>query len=147
MRAFTVHQPWATAIAVLGKPIENRTWRLPRHVIGERVALHAGLYFEEAAAEALAGTELAPGVTVRWFAEQPRGAVIATLVFAGVVTSSRSPWFSGPFGWQLEDVRALREPVYVRGAQGLWVLPEHVERQVLAQDAVLNPASQGDPHR
>ena len=44
----------------------------------------------------------------------------ATAVFGGAVKESQSPWFVGPFGWVLEDVRLFDDPHPGRGAQGLW---------------------------
>lgn len=42
MYAICVKQPWAEAIARFGKDVENRTRRPPAHLIGQRVAIHAG---------------------------------------------------------------------------------------------------------
>jgi hypothetical protein len=42
MKALTVWQPWASLIAAGAKPYEFRSWRLPRHMIGQRIAIHAG---------------------------------------------------------------------------------------------------------
>jgi hypothetical protein len=42
MKALTLKAPWATAIAKLGKDIENRSWRPPAAIIGERIAIHEG---------------------------------------------------------------------------------------------------------
>lgn len=39
----------------------------------------------------------------------------------------KSPWFFGPFGWILEEIRPLAEPVPCKGALGLWTVPAHVE--------------------
>lgn len=41
MKALTLHQPWATLIAVGAKTIETRSWPAPRTLIGERFAIHA----------------------------------------------------------------------------------------------------------
>lgn len=38
-----------------------------------------------------------------------------------------SPWFFGPFGWALDEIRPLAEPVPCKGALGLWRVPEHIE--------------------
>ena len=43
MRAITLHQPWASLIAVGAKTIETRSWKPPQSAIGERLAIHAGL--------------------------------------------------------------------------------------------------------
>ncbi len=39
-------------------------------------------------------------------------------------------WFSGPIGYVLRDVRALREPVPCRGRQGFWTLPDNVAARI-----------------
>lgn len=43
MRGLTVIEPWAYAICHLDKRIENRSIRPPVHLIGERIAIHAGM--------------------------------------------------------------------------------------------------------
>lgn len=43
MKALTLHQPWATCIAQHGKRVENRTWAPPPSIIGQRIAIHAGM--------------------------------------------------------------------------------------------------------
>lgn len=40
--AITLHQPFASLIAVGAKPYETRSWRAPASLIGQRVAIHAG---------------------------------------------------------------------------------------------------------
>ncbi len=40
--ALTVHQPWAGAIALGYKRIENRGWVPPKYIIGQHLAIHAG---------------------------------------------------------------------------------------------------------
>jgi len=58
MRALTLRQPWAWAIVHGQKRIENRPWKPWRDIIGQRIAIHAGLITSEA--------EAAPD-QVRWF--------------------------------------------------------------------------------
>jgi len=38
----TIIQPWAAAIALGPKRIENRTWRPSNRMLGEFIAIHAG---------------------------------------------------------------------------------------------------------
>lgn len=38
----SIMQPWAWAILNLGKNCENRSWKLPKHLIGVPVLIHAG---------------------------------------------------------------------------------------------------------
>lgn len=42
MKALTLLNPWAQAIAYWGKDVENRTWAPPASLVGERIAIHAG---------------------------------------------------------------------------------------------------------
>lgn len=42
LNAITLHQPWATLIAIGAKTIETRSWPAPRHLLGTRIAIHAG---------------------------------------------------------------------------------------------------------
>ena len=42
MKAITLYPEWAWAICRLGKQVENRTWRPPANLLGERIAIHAG---------------------------------------------------------------------------------------------------------
>jgi hypothetical protein len=125
VKALTLHAPWAHAVAHLGKDIENRTWRPPASVIGTRIAIHAGATATDAEYFALARitrTDSFDGVH--------RGFVVATAVVNEVVTESDSPWWIGPIGWVLSDVRALATPVPCKGRLGLWTLPDDVAAKV-----------------
>lgn len=42
MRALTLQPQWAHAVAHLGKRVENRSRAIPRALVGERIAIHAG---------------------------------------------------------------------------------------------------------
>ena len=50
MLALTVHRPWGHAILRLGKDIENRDWRPPDALIGERFAVHQGKRWDDESA-------------------------------------------------------------------------------------------------
>src|SRR5690349_9840839 len=112
MKALTVRQPFAWAIAGGFKDIENRSWA-PRLQQDEYIAIHA------AAARPDAGDVAWVEKLIRRRASIPeefeRGAVIAVARVAKVVSSSRSPWFSGPLGWVFEDVSPVREPIQCKG--------------------------------
>ena len=41
MKAISLHQPWASLIAVGIKTIETRSWAPPKALIGQRIAIHA----------------------------------------------------------------------------------------------------------
>lgn len=136
MKALTLHAPWAHAVAWLGKDIENRSWRPPASVIGTRIAIHAGLSFPRAdwmrvvtIADGLSPasrglfTPIAIGVALT---PKARSALVATAIIGEPVTTSDSPWWIGPIGWPLIDVRRLDKPIPCKGRLGLWTLPEGV---------------------
>ncbi|MYE38465.1 MAG: ASCH domain-containing protein [Candidatus Spechtbacteria bacterium SB0662_bin_43] len=41
MKVITLHQPWASLIALGIKDIEARSWSPPQRLIGETIAIHA----------------------------------------------------------------------------------------------------------
>lgn len=134
MRALTLYQPWAHAVAHLGKRIENRPWRPWASIVGTRIAIHAAAKVDPVAEAAVEGwVRRHMGLVVPPAASLPRGAIVATARVTGVVTESASPWFVGPFGWTLDEVVALPAPVPCRGAQGLWIVPADALAQVIEQ--------------
>jgi hypothetical protein len=160
IRALTVQQPFAWAIAYAGKDVENRPWRTAWRGL---VAIHAGLdmhpgHFPARTDEGLAAARALDKLGGRNNVWNPRhlvktslgpvhhpglalGAVIAVAVIAGChhesteqPANSCSPWgMPGQFHWQLARVRPLAEPVPCRGRQRLWRLPGDVEKAVRAQ--------------
>lgn len=123
MKALTLHAPWAHAVAWLGKDIENRTWRPPASVIGTRIAIHAGATETEWEWIAIARTCALSNGPLNVFVPTP-SALVATAIIGEPVTASDSPWWIGPIGWPLIDVRRLPEPIPCKGRLGLWTLPE-----------------------
>jgi hypothetical protein len=125
IKALTVKQPWAWAIADGHKPVENRKWKTRHRGL---LAIHAGRAWD------------LPGA--RWMRAQPagpvppgmdevtRGAVVAVVELVGVCGRSEGsryvrcdcgPWaVSGQFHWQLKDPSPLSEPFLVSGQLGLW---------------------------
>lgn len=131
LRALTLIQPWAWAVAHAGKAIENRTWPPPKWLVGQRLAIHAGMKWDE---DAVAFIEDVSGRAPP--AERTHGAIVAIAKVAGVLEdcdvdrggarrSANLEWFAGPCGWLLEDVVAI-EPLPCKGAQGLWPVPDEL---------------------
>jgi len=161
LRALTLIQPWAWAIAHAGKTVENRTWRPPRSMLGNYLAIHAGKTRVDAAAvEDL--REVASDVPLLF----DLGAIVcvARLVgwvrdplavegsaFAGITKARadlvvKSIWWSGPVGWVLDEVVAI-EPVPILGAQGLWTVPPAVADVVwerLTERPIIKPGCCAD---
>jgi hypothetical protein len=140
MRAISIMQPWAWAIADGHKRVENRRWCLPKGVQGQRVAIHASMSDAELLDPAVrtffrkAGLDGWPKT-----AEEQRGCVIATGVFARCVHHSDVPpesrWYVGPHGFWLSSVQRLPEPVRCRGSLGFFRLTSDVEAKVIEQEA------------
>ncbi|MBL8924103.1 MAG: hypothetical protein JNJ54_34930 [Myxococcaceae bacterium] len=140
--ALTLWQPWAWAITAGLKRVENRGWRpLPGLAQpGTVIAIHAAVrqadwedvaFVRELAVRAGRGLEV-PRVFVH-------GAITAVATLDGVVTSrdelerDQQPWWVGPLGWVLRDVRPLRVPLACRGQQGLWPVSGELVHQVWDQ--------------
>lgn len=134
MRALTIRQPWAAAIAFADKRVENRTW--PTSYRGP-ILIHAGKSLDRRSgpmvASALRGLQL------------ERGAVLAVARIVGCHDSTDektpcTPWSAtGLFHHVLDEVTALPLPISWPGAQGLWIpspgLMDLVREQLSAETA------------
>lgn len=143
MKALTVKQPWDYAL-LNGKRVENRPTRPPKSVIGERIALHAGLKYDYDGLafikDVLGKCEtLEKGVifaTVRVVGWVEVGTDAARKLGEPVLSDPAlawalaSPWFFGPIGIVLEELCPLRKPVSCRGMQGWWPVPAEIEQRV-----------------
>ena len=149
MYAITLHQPWASLIALGLKTVETRSWPAPARLVGERIAVHAGKRLVRQPGECIE-RELRAQWGEDWRVIIPTGAVVATAVLAGMAPVERTdllegcavhdlgaeigcavgtgrtpidPWgdFSaGRWLWFLDDVEALPEPVPAIGRQSFW---------------------------
>lgn len=107
--ALSVRQPWAHALVMGWKAVENRSWRAPNPALKFRgpVAIHAsrGLtrheydeaaeFFDEMGFECPAACDLL------------RGGIVGAGVIVDIVKTFDSPWFFGPRGLVIADA----EPV------------------------------------
>lgn len=147
MKALTVRQPWAWAIARGGKDIENRTWSAPHR---GPLAIHAGSAWDEDGAmddrviTAVRGDKTDDGhfypplhvllneartQIVELVRTDPRyvfGAVIAVVDVVDICTAQDCGcglWaIPGQLHWRLANVHALADPVPCKGRLGLWDL-------------------------
>lgn len=141
MKAFTVFQPYAFAIAVGLKEYETRSRRT--HIRG-RVAVHAGkkkINAQEAYMDALVegrGNEHAYHLC-RTHRPEEYGAVIGTVEIVDCVpveeiVNSISPleralgdYSPGRFAWVLKNPIMFPKPIPARGNQGWWNWEEPAE--------------------
>ncbi len=141
MKALTLWQPWSWAIAHAGKRIENRSWKPPASILGQRIAIHAGKKLD---LDACAGLECEDNIQLpRMYFHEPKNAFVHSAVESTATVLGWTEdlghshpqylWLTGPIGWVFDDVFALPNPVHCRGAQGLWNLPSATERLVVGQ--------------
>lgn len=128
IRALTIRQPWAGAIAHQTKRVENRTWGLPAKHYGARILVHAGAQPDRHAQ--VYGEHL--GVY---------SAVVAIATLGGCHFSEDGtccgPWgFERAYHWELTDVVALTEPVPASGRLGIWTPSPALVADALAQTSV-----------
>ena len=119
VRALTLWRPWDQAILFGGKNLENRSWAPWARIHGRFICIHAGQKYDNAGVVEMAKECLyvppSPSVS-------QAGVIVGVARVTGSVTESDSPWFSGPFGWVLEDAIAFKTPVATKGTQGLWMV-------------------------
>lgn len=138
MRALTVRQPWAAAIAHGPKRIENRPRPIPAAHLGTTILIHAGLAEDDNAL---------PADMIRAW---PRhfGALVAVADLTACHQAARccAPWGFPQnddgtlWHWQLDNVRPIPHPILgVRGQLGLWTVKDDdlasVYRQVRLEGA------------
>ena len=125
LKAVTVLQPYASAIAAKVKPWENR----PRPIRLDDgpiwLALHSGM-------KPYPSTEIyqrAYRKSGMWpdapdLAALPMGAILGVVRIDDCqpVSEVDDPWACGPFCWRVGEVRLLPRPVPCKGSQGFWAL-------------------------
>lgn len=106
--ALSLRQPWAWLVLNAGKDIENRTW--PTKFRGQFL-IHAakGMTMNEYvdAFDCLDEIETTGQLQIPTAKELQRGGIVGVARIADCVDKSKSPWFFGPYGFQLSGVRVL----------------------------------------
>lgn len=141
IRALTIRQPYAWAIASAGKTVENRS-RVTRY--RGLLAIHASKTVHRADLEdprilnsVAAQDSKIDEVTSRC------GVIVAVAELRGChgpdCPGTCSPWAArGQYHWNLFGARRLSEPVPCRGMLGLWRLPADMEKAVREQLEAIN---------
>ncbi len=145
LRALTVRQPYAWAIASGYKLVENRPRPLSYRGL---LAIHAAKGFNTDDRDRIDPVAERAGVLRGTVAEgaEVRGAVVAVAQLVGMCSEARRYSASRPLacgcgrwaanGWYhllLAEVHALPEPVACKGALSLWRLPREAVSAVVAQ--------------
>ncbi|WP_019123617.1 ASCH domain-containing protein [Brevibacillus massiliensis] len=143
MKAITIHQPWATLIALGEKRFETRGWQTSYR---GPLVIHAGKYIDR---EACKNPKIASTLWEHGYhlpEDLPTGAVVAfanltycwsigqdyesgmPVLFNGEGGATKRVslredsfgWFApGRYAWEMAEVKQI-EPVPAKGQQGLW---------------------------
>ncbi len=156
MKAISLWQPWATAMAIGLKRIETRHRQCSYRGL---LAIHASKRWqreEREWAQELAELHAAPVL-----AAPPLGMIVAigrlvrirrTDEILSEISETEEMFGNyapGRFAWLFEDITALPEPVPCKGAQGFFEVPDDLSALALAQNASVRnvnvaPARQPD---
>lgn len=138
-RAFSIRQPYAWAVVMGYKDVENRDWRPwnPNLKFRGRVLVHAGLREINDDVDLvlrMVAEMLHLGLSeVRAEYEHSRflGAIIGSVTIKDCVIASHSHWFNGPYAFTLDNPRHFR-PIPCKGQLGFFAPPTDVLEQVPA---------------
>lgn len=118
--ALALKQPWPWLILNSNKRIENRTWKTRYQ--GELVLLASKKM------DPLFDWTLFTRLGIDTPCDFPAGGIVAICQLAYVVTRSIDPWFVGPYGFVLRNVRPV-EFVSFPGSPGLFGVPRELVRE------------------
>jgi hypothetical protein len=104
VKALSIRQPWAWLIVNGHKDIENREWRTN---FRGRIYVHAskGMTQDEYAIGYVIAEE--NSVKLPAFKDLQRGGIVGAVTITGCVSKSDSPWFFGPYGFELSEPESL----------------------------------------
>ena len=125
--ALSVRQPFAWAIMEGWKDIENRSWPTKRR---GTIALHASGNLTRSEYELFVQKRATRDRTIPDFEDLPRGAILGLVDIVDCVEKSRSQWFTGPFGFVLDNPRKLPEPIVCNGALSFWRVPDDIAAKI-----------------
>ena len=119
MKALTIRQPWAWAIVAGHKPFENRSWQTAHR---GPLLIHAAKKIIRSEYEDMLRFADEDGFEVPPIGALELGGVVGSVNLVRIVTKANSPWFGGPYGWQLTRPRILPFRPWM-GQQGLFNIP------------------------
>jgi ASCH domain len=110
VKALSIRQPWAWLIVNGFKPVENRTWE---SFYRGPLLIHAGQTMTRADHAAcrlfIASDERLREVLMDLpdFDSLERGGIVGQAVMTGCVRRHTSPWYTGDFGFLLDEAKPL----------------------------------------
>jgi len=140
MKVLSIRQPWAWAIVSGFKSVENRTWSTTYR---GRLLIHAGKHEEHDCVDWVMRQVadqlgIAPHEAMeQYLRRRHMGAIVGECdlinVVHGVTARPHDPWYFGPYGLVLADVKRYR-PVPMRGHLGLFNAPDWFDENLLQGD-------------
>jgi hypothetical protein len=125
MKALSIRQPYAFAIVMGFKPVENRDW--PTRYRGG-VLIHAGKKEETDDVEGVlrqiaheTGVAL-PVIQKGYTSHRSLGTIVGAATLTDCVTAMASEWFYGPYGFVMKDAKWCA-PVACKGALSFFEVP------------------------
>lgn len=143
MNCISLHQPWASAIAVGLKSVETRSWPAPARIIGQPLAIAAAKADTRKLRSVWYGLKSIPEIYsafakhgIHHWEDMPMGKVVCTAFCHGTYSTDEDPpeglrpplpfdemlgdWSEGRHLWFLSTISALTSPVPVVGRQGIF---------------------------
>ncbi|MFY9223230.1 MAG: 2-oxoglutarate dehydrogenase E1 [Blastocatellia bacterium] len=144
--ALSLHQPWATLMAVEAKRVETRSWSTKYRGL---VAIHASKSLTRET------KELCGAYPFNQYVISPAHLPLQKIIAVGkLISCSKAESYKkylentkskeaaslelafgdysyGRWAWEFKDVVQLEKPIEIAGSLGLWELPEDIEEQIL----------------
>jgi hypothetical protein len=152
LKAISLHQPWASAMAIGVKKVETRSWQTYHSGL---IAIHAATiqtmeqidFFDNFVLEDSNTRAAFERNGIKGFSQLPFGAVVAvgdllegvrTEAISGLSTteSNWGDYSNGRFGWMFTKIWKLEEPFIVRGHQRIFnvdIPPAFLPSEVLTK--------------
>ncbi len=141
MKALSIKPEWAwliccgmpfrssnNQIKIVKKDIENRSCKTSYR---GRVYIHASKRNDKNSQEWLMKLGLPIFVVLMLYSDKiPRGEIIGEVDIIDCVTESKSPWFTGPYGWVLNNSILYDKPIPYKGRLGFFEVPDNLRQDL-----------------
>lgn len=146
MKAISLWQPWASAIALRIKHNETRSWETQyRGTIAIHAAKKSNRELEEHFRQLCVRESFYRpflDANLHSFFLLPKGAIVAVAHLEKIVSTTVMAEFSdeleldlgdysaGRFAWHLTNIQPLKQPCFITGRQGLFDVPDGILKSI-----------------
>lgn len=152
IKGLSLTRPWPFAILHLGKRVENRSWKPPKWILGNYVALHAAQSWSNDDLDFIQQIGHLRGVEVPSKSWHSHSVIVGVakvdsfveegdLFDPAALPEDQEKWFFGPYGWLLTNVVEFENPVPCTGALGLWEVKPEILKKVRSEYAKAKAAT------